>query len=340
MVMDPMTIGAIATVGSSLIGMDQAGKDRAAADKASRNALAQYANVNIPSTDQMQLALELYQQTGQITPELEQAMALGPSAYEDISVDPRLKEQQMLALQQIAGVAENGMTTADQAALETIRRQVAGENQAKQGQILQEMQSRGQGGSGAELITRLKANQGASDQQAQMALQEAQMQQQARRQALESLLSGSTSVRGQEFNEQSEQARAKDIINQFNVQNQQSVQSRNVGSKNDAQSRNLAAQQQIADQNVQLRNQQQQYNKNLQQQQFDNQMQLAAARAGQYANRQARSDQRAGQTASMWGGIGSTVGTILAGQNKPNDVNSQVQPSVGNVTRGQNYPVK
>jgi hypothetical protein len=305
-----------AAVLPAVIGADQASKDRSAADKASKRALGQYDNVNMPDPEKMQLALQLYQQTGQITPELEQALALGPSAYEDISVDPRLKEQQMLALQQIAGVAENGMTAADQAALETIRRQVAGENQAKQGQILQEMQARGQGGSGAELAAALLSSQASADQQSAAGDDIAAGASQRALQAIMQSGQLGGQIRGQDLDFNKTVAEAQDEMDRFNIQNSINRQMRNVGSKNEAQRGNLATEQSVMNANTAMGNQellrQQQAAQVMYQQQIDAARARAQARLGQAGV----ASGKAQGTQDMWSNIGSGANVALSGYAK------------------------
>jgi hypothetical protein len=271
--------------------------------------------IKIPELER--LYLEELQNAGQLTPEMEQAIIQQASAMEGISTDPRLKGQQMSALEQLAGIAETGMSPADQAAFELARRNAAQEEQARQGQILQEMQARGQGGSGMELISRLKSNQSAADRLQEAQLQQAQAQQQARMQALGQVGTLSSQVRDQDFGEQARIAQATDMINQFNAQNQQGVQSRNVGSKNQAQMANLQNQQNILNQNVALRNQQQQFNKGLSQQQFQNEMAKQQARSGVAAQLSNSYAQSAAQGAALEGqliGAGlAAAGTMIGG---------------------------
>jgi len=270
-----------------------------------RENIARTDAIKIPELEK--LFLDQLSSAGELTPELEQAVLQQASAMEGVSTDPRLKTQQMSALEQLAGIAETGMSPADQAAFELARRNSAQEEQARQGQILQEMQARGQGGSGIELISRLKSNQSAADRLQEAQLQQAQAQQQARMQALGQVGNLSSQVREQDFGEQARIAQATDMINQFNAQNQQGVQSRNVGSKNQAQMANLQNQQNILNQNVGLRNQQQQFNKGLTQQQFNNEMAKQAARSGQVANLSNSYAQSAANAAATEGGLINTA---------------------------------
>lgn len=307
-------IGAIAA-GAQLLGglAGQNAKKNAARDldRLGKERAALFGAIDTPDIEDQELALEQLALMGELDPEMLQALDLGPTAMEDVAVDPRLVETQMDALAQLAQLSEGGLTEADLAAIEQTRRSVDAAENARQESILQEMQQRGQGGAGAELAARLASSQGAADRQNQASLD---ISQQAQNRALQALAEGANlagSVRGQEFGEQSDIARARDLINQFNVSNRQNVANQNVGARNQAQAANLAARQAIADQNVALRNQQQMYNKQLLQQEFDNRMRRAQGMAGG-SQLQAQGAQVRGATDSQTqAGIGSVAGNLI-----------------------------
>lgn len=268
-----------------------------------QNAINQYKNINLPSIEEQKISPEMLQYLADYAPISESTEQLGPSGYENVAVDPRLKSQQMDALAQLSGLSKSGLSPADLAMLEQTRRGAAAEAQAKSNQILQEMQQRGQGGSGAELIAKLKAAQGGADRQSAESLAIAK---QAQERALSALSQGANlagSVRGQEYGEQSDLAKARDIVNQFNTTNRQNVQQRNVGNQNQAQQLNLSNRQGISNANVGTRNQADQYNKQLLQQQFQNQMSKAGGIAGQYGNAAAAAQNQAANEGTMWGNI-------------------------------------
>jgi hypothetical protein len=331
--MDPLTIALIGSVAApvvgGLIGADQAGRARDDANAARQRALAEFAGISVPDAERQRVSMELMQYLGDYNPQTETALAMGPTGMEQVSLDPRLRAAQMSALEQMSGLASGEIKPGDMAAFELARRNAAQESEAKQQQILQEMQARGQGGSGAELIARLTASQRGADRLQQAQLEEAKAMQQARMQALAQQASMAGQTRGQEYGEQSDLARARDAIAQFNLANQQNVGQRNVAGVNQAQLRNLETKQNIAGQNVGLRNQEQMYNKNLAQQEFQNRMNLAAGRSGQYQGMANAADQAAAGAAAMWAGIGQGVGTGLgaygASKAKTTNPSTQVQ---------------
>lgn len=311
-------LAAAATVGGALIGGQQAQQQRDAALAARSAALEQYANLQLPSIEAQQLNLQDYQNAGTMTPEMEQLMQMGPTAMEGISLDPQTRAMQMQALEQMSGMSSGQVQPGDIAGFEIARRDAAAYDQAKQGQILQEMQQRGQGGSGAELLARLKSTQSSADRLNQADLEQAKQMQQARIAALQSQSNMASGIRNQDYGQESDLARARDAINQFNVQNSQNVAGRNTSSANNAQQMNLQNRQNTANMNTETQNKQQIANKGLLQQQYNNQLNLANAKAGQYGNQANSQDTQAGQTAGMWAGIGQGVGTAFSayGNNK------------------------
>lgn len=317
---------AAANIAGGLIGADQASKDRKAATQARDQALAQLTGINLPDYDKMQLDLQHYQLTGQMTPELEAAIAQGPSAFENVNVDPRLKANQMQALEQMSGLASGDIKPSDMAGFELARRNAAAEAQAKQGQILQEMQQRGQAGSGAELLARMTSAQSGADRLQQAQLQQAQAMQQAREAAISNMANMAGNIRSQDYSQASDLARARDIVAQQNVANARQVQAANIAAKNQAQQSNLTNAQNIANRNVDIANQQQQYNKNLARQKFEDQLNLGKAKAGALSGNAQASDTRAGQTADMWSGIGSAVGKGVMAYGQQDQQNAAKKP--------------
>lgn len=316
---DVLLASVAAPVIGGVLGNVMSQGDAGRSGDAYRQALAQYAGISVPELEK--LNLDQLSSVGALNPQMEQALGLGPSAMEGIALNPEMRAKQMEALQMFSDRAHQGLTPEDQAAFELARRSAAGEAQAKEGQILQNMQSRGMGGSGAELIARLQNGQSSADRQQQAGLQQAMASQQAKMAAAQQYGNMASGLRGQDFNEQSNVAQAKDLINRINQQNAQSVQQRNVGSSNQAQQFNLQNNQSIANQNVGLRNQQQMYNKGLAQQNFQNQMQRAGGLAGQYNNMGNYYGQQAQNTASMWSGLGKGIGGAFMGYNQMQNAN-------------------
>lgn len=311
----PLAIAAGAGLAGTLVGANAAEKEREHQRQLLQQALQEYAGIDIPIIEDQMLNLQQYGQVGSYDPMLEQLIQLGPSAMEGVSTDPRLAMYQQQALGELADIAaQGGLTDADRAGMELARRQAANEAQAKSQQILLNEAQRGrEGAMGRSLAAQLINAQSAADR---LSEEDLKIQQMALDRALQSqnmLGQMAGQVRGQEFGEQSDIARAEDVINQFNTQNSIATQQRNVASQNQAQQQNLQERQRIADANVATSNQQQQYNKELQQKRYQNEMDMANARAGVIAGQAEQAGQHAAQQGQMWAEIAQGVGTLGAG---------------------------
>lgn len=311
-------VGAGVSLAGSAYGADQAKKSRGDADSQRQQALAQFANLSPPDIEKLKLSLQQYGNAGNLSPEMVQLISQGDTSLSNVSTDPRLRASQASALSGIEQVANTGMNSADQAGYELARRNAAGEAQAKQNQILQGMQQRGEGGSGNELLANLQNAQSGSDRLQQAQLQEAQARQQARQQALMQQSQMSSNLRGQDYSEQANLANARDQISRFNATNAQNVNQTNTGVNNQAQQFNLTNQQNLHNMNTGMNNQSQQYNKNLAVDDYNRQYNLAGARSGAFQAAATGNDTRAGQTAGMYAGAGQGIGTMIAAAgNKP-----------------------
>lgn len=225
--------------------------------------------INVPGIEQLTFTPEELSYLGDLTPEMQQQFVLEKSAMENVSVDPRLRQEQMKALDKVSQLADKGFSDEDMMAFNIARQQAAGEAEAKQQQVLQNMQQRGQSGSGAELIARLTSAQNSANQLSLEQQKQALAQAEARKNALAMLANQSGTLRTQDFGEQSQVAQAKDAVARWNAQNAQNVEGSNVAARNMAAQRNLETQQKIADQNVATRNQAKQNQVNAQKDIFD-----------------------------------------------------------------------
>ena len=338
-------IGGAAMLGSAYMGSQEAKKGRQAAERMAAQGAAAFAGIDVPEIEKQKIQLENAGIVGEYRPEVEQALNLSPTEMENISIDEAIKRQQMDSLSGLGEIAEGGLTEGDKAAARDIQREVNQNAEARRKAILQNMAQRGVLGSGMELAAQLDSAQDAADQQSRAS---DALQQQAQARALAALQqSGAMAgqIRGQEFSEQADIAKAKDAINQWNVANQQSINSRNVQAQNQAQAANLAARQAQEDQRAALANQQQMYNKQLLQQQYQNELQRASGLAGQYQAQGQLAQQAGAAQAQMIGGIGSAIGnmagTIGAAYAKqpatPTQTQNQGQLSTMNTATPQYY---
>lgn len=266
----------------------------------------------LPSISEQELQYILPEIVGEYGPEMEQYLGDLVSEYSSIESDPRLRDSQLSVLDYLAEVGETGLTASERAALNEIRRATQQEAEAKQQQIIQNMAQRGAGGSGAELAARLSGAQSAADRMSRESDQLAMLAQQRALQAMMQQGQMAGNLRTQDFNEASSIAQAKDAMNTFNRNNQQSLQQRNIGARNQAQLQNLQQRQAVSDAATALKNQQQQYNKGLLQQQFQNQLDINRGRAG-IASAQAQANQQANASnqAGMWQAFGTLGGAAM-----------------------------
>jgi hypothetical protein len=311
--MPPLAIMAattLASTGAQALANSAAGSDEEKALAAKQAALDNILKISLPDLQAQKLALAQQGVVGNLDPTMEGIVTHGPSAMEGISTDPRLKEAQMKALETLQGLGNTGLSSMDRVALMEIRNKNAGDAKAGQEAIMQNMAARGMGGGGQELASRLIANQASANRGSMEGMQVAA---QAQQKALEALIGGGSlggQIRSQEFGEQSDVARAKDAIEQFNAANRQGVLSRNTANQNEAQQFNLSNAQSVANRNVDLKNAEQQYNKELYQKQFENELNKGKAAAGQSDSVAQQYQQQAAGTRQMGAGIASGIGSI------------------------------
>lgn len=290
--------------------------DREAANAAIRRAQEIIGAVDIPSPEALQVVLEKLQQQGELTPELEQALTQQVSQLQGWEESPELKSAQREALESLRQQGRTGLTMEDRAALSDIQRRINAEQRGAQGAILQNMQSRGMLGSGAELAARLSAAQGGAELASQQGMDIASQAQQRALQALAQSGSLAGSQQQAEFQRAAAIAQAADAINRFNTENQQATQARNIAARNAAQSANLGEKQRVADTNVGLGNQQQMHNKQILVDDYNRRLQKAMAQAGIETEHVARrADEAADRTAAMWAGIGNAAGQGFGAMN-------------------------
>jgi hypothetical protein len=249
--------GAASSAASGIAGLASGSSEEEARAQQAKD----IANSPVASPEERSIALDYLRSVGQLSPEMEEAINLADTELKGIKVDPRYKDLQNQALRSLEKRSREGLTAEDQAIINDINRKADVANRGRQQAVLENMAARGQLGSGAELAARLQASQDAADQANQQGSDLAGLMAARRLEAQNSLGNMASKLRSEEFGEQKDVASAQDLINKFNSGNQQSVQQRNVESRNQAQRLNLANEQDIANANVGLKNQQQMYNK-------------------------------------------------------------------------------
>jgi hypothetical protein len=234
----------------------------------SKEALEQLQNVYVPTIEEQKIILQ--------NPELAALLEAGVidgSALAGISTDPRLKQAQHSALEELAGLSQTGLGAQDIAALKQIQRSTAGQAQAQNAATLQNAAATGTLDSGTNVMAQLMAGQQAANRAQTQGEAQAAQAAEARRQALAQYGQMSGNMANQDFNQKAQIANAKDNINQFNAQNKQA-----------AGQFNITNQQNLNNQKASNANQQEIYNKQLIQQKFQNDVQKAGGVASQMNN--------------------------------------------------------
>lgn len=280
----------------------------------SENEAALQAVQNVPLPILKEYYPELYQQVVSLNPDLETAVNLGPSEMAGVATDPSLRQAQMKALNKLQEIGDAGGKDAQFLAdASSLQNDVNTNLKGQQGAIMQDLATRGLSGGGSELVARNMAAQNASNQQAQSALE---LNAQAQQRALAAIMNAGTmggQIQQQDFNQQSEKAKAADAIAKFNAQNQQQVISNNTNAKNNAQQVNATNAQNVANQNTQTKNTAQQYNLGLAQQNFNNEMSKATGVANQYKNIATSKDKERDADRQLVGGLITSGAKAYAG---------------------------
>lgn len=174
-----------------------------------------------------------YEALGIIPPDLDATdlQQQGDSQYNYITEDPRLRNYQMQALDQLGSIAAagGGQTAQDYEAYQRARQQAGMMSNAARGAAMNEQQQRGLQGGNAALLANLTASQNANNQANQMGVQAASDSRARYLAALNQLGSQSANVRGQDYGIASNRASAQDAINKFNTQMRQDTQRYNQG---------------------------------------------------------------------------------------------------------------
>lgn len=288
------------------------------AEGARQQALQAYLNVHVPDPGQQAVILQKYQQTGQLDPQILQALQQTSNAWNGVTLNQTSEAAQLQALAQLQNIVQSGGLDAEaKAQIQQAINQTESTNQGNQAAILQSAERRGVAGSGTALQAQLLAGQNAAQNLSSDAMSAQSEGEQRALQALSQLGSQAGTLTGQQLQLDSARAQAQNAINQFNVQNAQQVAATNVAALNDAQKYNLGVSQNIANMNTNVTNQQALYNAGLLQQQFQDEMALASGQAnaaGGVANTDLAGAQMQGD---LWGGIASALaqgaGTVYKG---------------------------
>lgn len=199
---------------------------------------------------------------------------LGTSAYENVAVDPRIRDARMTAMQRMLGVGmEGGLDLESRAAIEGAKGQAAGYEAQQRGAILDQNARRGTLSTGANVAAQLQASQAGANRVSQAGTQAAA---DARARAMQALaVSGNlgAGIEKDDYGQKANLADRRDAIAEFNVRNAQGFA----------------------------------------QQRYDNQMGLAGKRYGALRNSAEDADEEGDKKVAKGRGYGRTAGGILGG---------------------------
>lgn len=322
--------GAAAVTGS-IVGGVKAGKDRKAAQQAAADAMNEIESVGAPPDQSAQILYKHFQAAGILTPELEGQIQQGFSKLAQAQEDPKFKDAQTRALETLQQKSRTGLDASDRLSLNQVRQENQRDLEAKRQQIIQNMQSRGLGGSGAELVAQLQASQAGADSQSEAGDRIAAQASQNALQALQSSGNLAGSIRGQDWQEEQAKDNAADEMNRFNINNSINQQQRNTDRENSAQAANLSNSQAISNSNTQMDNNELLRQRDAVRQNYLDRMNtaqsLSNAKLGQAS--QLRND--ASQTAQNWQKIGQGTGSAITTLGSAY-INGQKAPASKNIT--------
>lgn len=271
-----------------------------------------FENLELPDTNQIISELRQLLATGQITPEEYDAVLQDPSRLSSYTADPRLKDAQLNALDELIKIGtQGGLTATDKARLYDINEQEAGIERGAREAIKQNALERGVGGSGLELVSQLISGQESAGRRARQGFDVAADAEQRALQAIISAGDVGSNIRRQDFDEQQQIAQAEDTINRFNAANLTDQNRTNTGVRNAAKEYN----------------QNQRYNligdiNSARQQDFSNRFNRARGQAGALEGLGNLEEERRRSGQRTLGGLIGAGATILSDENEKENVES------------------
>jgi hypothetical protein len=166
---------------------------------------------------------------------------LGNSRMDGIKTNSRYQEAELAALKDLEDQSKNGFTASDRADMAKTEMEVNRANRGRLGAIQQNMQSRGMGGSGMDLVAQMQSAQDSQEIAALRALEREGMMQDRKQSATAKLGDLSSQLQGRDFNQEAQKAQAADAFARFNNQLANSTAEANWNRGNSTADRNVAA---------------------------------------------------------------------------------------------------
>jgi len=308
----PAIIGG-ASMAGGMLGSSKANKLSKQALGMQKEAASLYDLLQVPTKEELYVELEKLIQQGQITPEMANSILMEKSSMEDVKQGGVGREAEYEALSELRDISgSGGLTATDRAKIQDIQDQMNTAGRGARGAITQNFAERGISGSGMEYMDKLMAQQQGASDASRQGLDVAAM---AEQRALEAIMA-QAGLGGQisqaEFGEQSDVARAKDAIEQFNLTNRRDIELENVRARNAAQEGNLREQQRLSDTNIQQQNLEKLRRSDLAQQEFENNLAKTSGKAAALTGAAQAQQQRAQSQADMYGRLIGVGGQVTA----------------------------
>ena len=353
--MDPITLSAIFMGVQAAGGIANYFAQKSALEKAellqSQN-FKEWMAMALPNPADQQLALQELSSAGTLNPRLEQQINQAPSELHKVQANPATQAAQMNALRSLQDQGfHGGMSLQDQATLQHSQQQNQVRARGNSDAIQHNMSQRGAGDSGFAAAAQLSNAQNASNQNASAGLDAAAEAQKRALFAIHSSGQFAGTMQQNQLSQDNSVAKSQDVINQFNTNNSQNVQRRNIATINDAEAANLGNRQRIMDSNVGIRNNQQIHNKGLAQKDFENRVTQRKGAQGVSDNQSNIAIKQGENAGGMFTNLGNGAGGYgqnLAQQeywdryfkekNKKEGGTNYGQPDSATNPHGKNYP--
>jgi hypothetical protein len=187
--------------------------------------------VQIPTADELSYEIERYRMDqGIADPQMLYTGDLRQedTGLKDVQVSQDVLDAQRDAMTDLTRVADEGITAREQADIQRLMTQEGISQKGARDAILQNRAERGVAGGGGELAAQLLNQQASAGRGSQTAFDIAALGKQRALDALTASGELAGRIRGQEYGEKSEAARAQDAINAFNINQEVGTRQSNV----------------------------------------------------------------------------------------------------------------
>jgi hypothetical protein len=304
--------GKIAQVGIPLLtgalGGSAAGKDYGNASAQYQANLDMWNALTLPTEEQMRLELQGPANVYDYTPEQLVAQKLAErDAMQDIALDPRLKQQQVKALDVFNQLAQSGFTPEQQVAMDAERRRTEADLTSNLKAIQARQDARGMGSADFALAQQLAEAQSSANRQAQ---DTAAMRAQASRNAMDAIVQGANLAGNMEqadYGRQADLARALNTREGRNVDIENLTRKSNVDAFNDYLRASAANRQNVENLGTQYKNTARVSNADIAERRFDMGVRRATGASGARGAIATDATNRGNRTTDRFTGIADSL---------------------------------